>query len=474
MQLKMPKWGQLWPETKKAFRVLVGSFYRAIGIFRGDKMQFEANALAYRTLVNIVPMLAFIISFLALLKSMSNVDLESQLVQIISRFTPSQSSGGQLLLEQLMKLAKYAKEASYLGLLLFFITSIFLFIAIEDSLNFAFKAQKRRGFFQRMVLFTAILVWGPLLVGLSIYLTATVQFQPLLAKLHTSAIVYRISIGGVFNSVFSFIEYMGTYFLSFVLIFFSLFFLYKVFPNTYVENRASAYGACFSAVFFELSKWGFGYFASGMVSARINIYLYTSFAVLLVFLIWMYLAWTVILLGAVLAYVYQYYRYELQAEPLKKKPLNRLWLAFEIMLELGARFLRGENPACVKDLAQRFSVGLPELKSVLTSLEKEHLVTRTGQQSQRPGEEQFQPARELDQIFVGQLISATDPDWKLEHIEMLPAKDAQAGAKNQFLLNFFENLKSEFDQYFSRRSLKEILVKEILAFENELKTKKNV
>jgi membrane protein len=456
---------ELRAEARGKFNFLVGTFYRAITRFRTEKIQFQANALAYRTLLNLVPMLAFLISFFALFKQLSDSELQSKMEATITKLMPYGSSAAQMIMGWVMSFVKFAKAGSYLGFFIMLLTSVFLFMAIDEALNLAFKVQKRRTFFQRLVLFTAILVWGPLLVGVSVYLTATVQLQPLLARLGAS----YIPIEDVFNSMLLFAEYMGTYFLSFFLIFLSLFFLFKVFPNTYVENGAAAFGAFFAAFSWEVTKWGFSISAARMLHTRQTIF--ATFAIFLVFLVWMYVTWVLVLFGAVLAYIYQHYRYELKTVPFKPRPVNKLWLSFQIMLELGVKFLRGEEPSSLKEMAENFCVGLPELSLVLKLMEDSHLVTRVMRDNKRMGEEQYQPARELDQIYLSQLVAAMDPDWKLEHTECITSKDPKTIAENQFLLKLFQNLKSEFDQYLSQRSLKEVLLKEILVPEPEPKPK---
>jgi len=468
MRYKRLSAGELRADAREKFNFLVGTFYRAITRFRTEKIQFQANALAYRTLLNLVPMLAFLISFFALFKQWSDADLKMKMQEAISNFIPYGSSASIMIMDWVEKFLKFVKTGTSLGFFIMLLTSVFLFMAIDEALNLAFKVPKRRTFFQRVVLFTAILIWGPLLVGLSVYLTATVQLQPLLARLGASF----IPIEDVFSSMLLFIEYAGTYFLSFFLIFSSLFFLFKVFPNTYVENGAAAFGSFFAALAWEITKWGFSIFASGMFRTRDAIF--ATFAVFLVFLIWMYVTWVLVLFGAELAYIYQHYRYELKTVPFKSRPVNKLWLSFQVMLELGVKFLRGEQPPSLKEMAENFCVGLPELSSVLKSMEDSHLVTRIMQDNKRMGEEQYQPARELDQIYLSQLVAAIDPDWKLEHTDPIVSKDPKTIAENQFLLKLFQNLKAEFDQYLSKRSLKEVLLKEILVADPEPKPKSGV
>jgi len=449
---------------KNWFRSAVGIFYRALINFRREKIHFQANTLAYRTLVNLVPMLAFLFSFFALFKQMTEVDLSLELEELFNKVLPH-SVLAEKILEQVREFVGSAQAGSYLSFMLLLMTSIFLFSAIDQSLNLTFKVERQRNFAQRLVLFTAILVWGPLLIGLSFYLTAKVQFQPILAKLSASAIGQEMQINGMFSSLMSFVQYAGNYLLSFLLVFLSLFFLYKIFPNISVENSASAFGAFFSAIFWEVSKWGFGFFATQMLESKKA--LYGIFAVFLVFLVWMYLIWVIVLFGAELAYIYQHYRYEAQSQPLKKKPTNRLWLSFLIMIEMGMRFLKGEEPVSVKELAQHFSVGIPELKSVIKSLEETRLITACSALGNKSLEGQYQPARELDQIYLGQLVSAIDSDWNLDRIEIPSFSSDKLKAEKEFILKLFQNLRSEFDQYLSRRSLKEILEKDLLGSNQE-------
>jgi len=449
---------------KNWFRSAVGIFYRAVINFRREKIHFQANTLAYRTLVNLVPMLAFLFSFFALFKQMAEVDLGVELEELFNKVLPH-SVLAEKILGQVKGFVGSAQAGSYLSFVLLLVTSIFLFNAIDQSLNLTFKVERQRNFFQRLVLFTAILVWGPLLIGLSFYLTAKVQFQPILAKLSASAIGREMEVSGVFSSLLGFSQYFGSYFLSFFLIFLSLFFLYKVFPNIPVENSASAFGAFFSALFWEVSKWGFGFFATQMLESRRA--LYGIFAVFLVFLVWMYLIWVIVLFGAELAYIYQHYRYEAQSQPLKKKLTNRLWLSFLIMIEMGMRFLKGQEPVSVKELAQHFSVGIPELKSVIKSLEETRLITACAAEGNKNLEGQYQPARELDQIYLGQLVSAIEPDWNLAEVEKFSFSSSKLKGENEFILKLFQKLRSEFDRYLSQRSLKEILEKDILGASQE-------
>ena len=427
-----------------------------------------ANALAYRTLINMVPFLAFVFSFFALFKQISDQDLQSKMQMAISRFLPLQSTGAKAIMDWVNTFLSNVKTGSYLTFFILLLTSIFLFTAIDDSINQTFKIKKRRSFLQRVVLFTAILIWGPLLVGASIYLTANFSMLPILSKVGASF----LPIESMFSTLVLFTEYIATYFLSYILVFFGLFLLFKIFPNTHVENDAAAFGSFFSALFWEASKLGFGYFAAGMLKSREKVF--TTLAVFLVFLVWTYLTWVVVLFGAELAYVFQHYKYEIKEGALKTRPVNKLWLSFQIMLELGVRFLKGEEPISLKEISQRFCVGLPEINNVMSVLENAHLVANVSKEDRKMADLQYQPARELDQIYLGQLVSAVDSDWNLDHTEQVNGRDPKIKAENQFILKLFQNLKSEFDQYLSQRSLKEILVKEILPAQKEPKSKQGV
>jgi len=443
------------------FRYYIGLFYRAIIDFaKNEKTYMQAHALAYRSLLNLVPMLAFLFSFFALFKQMVDVDLEVKLREIISQYLLPQSAAGKMVLDQVMTFVHNAKAGSYIGFIMLLVTSILVFNAIDRAINYTFKIERPRNIFQKMVLFTAILVWGPLLVGLSVYLTAKLQFRTLLTKIHTANFPQEIPISSFLQSLMTFGHHFGTYLLSFGLIFITLFLLYKIFPNTKIENRACLFGAFWGTLFWEITKWGFSYYAGEMLKSREKIY--ASLAVFLVFLIWMYITWVIVLFGAELTYVYQHYRYEVLASPLKRRKVNRLWLAFQVMLEVGLRFLRGEEPASIKELAQRFGVGLPELKEVVSCLEGARLLSKVIENGKQ-ADEKYQPGKELNQIYLNQLIQAIDPDWKLEDLPYPVYPDPKLQAESNFIFSLFQKLKFEFDQTLSQRSLKEILENEILA-----------
>jgi len=465
-KFKIPEWHRVRAGLKSGARQLLGTFYRAVTVFRENKVQFQANALAYRTLLNLVPMLAFMLGFFTLFQGiLGKEDIEEVLKKAVFKYLLPNSELAQSILSRIDELLKSAKAASYVALFLLFWTSIFLFAAIEDSINTVFKVQRRRSFPQRVVLFTAILVWAPLLVGLSIYLTAFVQFQTILDRINASQVPLLVPLQGFLQSLVFTTEYITTYSISFGLIFLGMLFLFKIFPNTYVENGAAALGAFFSALFWEISKWGFSYFAAAMAHSRQ--FIWAGFAVFLVFLIWMYLTWIIVLFGAQLAYIFQHYRYELKTTPLRKRKINRLWLGCEVMLEMGIRFLKGEQPVCVRDLASRFSVGLPELSGVLDALEGSRLIAKVAEDNKRTYDICYQPARELDHIFLNQMVAAVDPDWNLERPEHLADHNLKLRAEDQFIARLFQNLKAEFDQSLSQRSLKQILVEEILVSERE-------
>lgn len=454
-----------WREKAKFFaRYWAGLFYRAGVCFRNERIAFQANTLAYRTLLNIVPLLLFVFSLFALFKQMVGIDLDERLNSILSQYILPQSNVGQLIVDQVRQFYENAKQSSYLSLVLLLITSIFLFNAIDGSINLTFKVERQRNFFQRLVLFTAILVWGTTLVGLSIYLTAKIQFQPLLARFSESTIIQEIAIKSFMDRVLILLQHLGTYMLSFTLVFFSLYFLYKVFPNTQVETRASFLGAFVAALFWELSKWGFSFFTAHMLYSREKIY--GSLAVFLLFLIWVHLVWLIVLFGAELAYVYQHYRFEAQAQPMKRTPVNRLWLSFQIFLELGTRFLKGEDALTLKELGQKFSVGLPELKSVIKCLQDANLLIACACPDRR-GEEKYQPARELDQIYFNQLVRAVDPNWNFDQIKINTGSDAKLQSENQYLHKLFQKLGSEVDEFLSQKSLKEILLEDLVSVSQE-------
>lgn len=440
--------------------------YRTVRIFRDERVQFQANALAYRSLIALVPVLAVVFSFFALFQGyIGENNIEKTVMDFMSRYLMPQSEAGDMVISQILKFVEGAKAGTFIGFVLFIFTSIFLFSAIENSFNLIWKVERYRSPTQRFIIFIAILFLGPILIGVSVYISGRGQVRYIFDRFTSSPIAQEIPISGVLSQAVDFVQRSGNVVVPYLLMLLILLILYMVVPNTKVERGAAFVGAAFAAFCWELSKWGFSFFAKSMFDTRVNIY--GIFAGFFIFLILMYLISVIVLFGAELSYVIQHYRYIVRVDPRHLRPVNDAYLACRVMLNMAHRYLRGEELPGVPELAARFSVSIPQMRAVINRLAEAKIIVRIGGLA-NGSNEVYEPNRELDQINLSQIIEAASKDsmFKLDLSVYESGNMKRHGGKTdpyderdrEFLADLFEKARNDTQAIFSQTTLRELVV----------------
>ena len=156
-------------------------------------------------------------------------------------------------------------------------TALLLMVRIEVALNRIWRVDRNRNLTNRIVMYWAVLTLGPLLIAAAIALSN----HELLGG------------SGFVSSMPPAVHSLGTFALSWL--FFALFFI--LVPNRSVRIRHALVGAFLSTVLFSLAKAGFVAYVS---NANYKV-IYGALATVPIFLLWLYLVWIVVLLGASLA-----------------------------------------------------------------------------------------------------------------------------------------------------------------------------
>jgi membrane protein len=107
---------------------------------------------------------------------------------------------------------------------------------------------------------------------------------------------------------------------------------------------------------------------------------YSSLAILVVFLIWLYVGWLIVLVGGEVAYVYQHpYAYRPRAAWQRRGYVFRAWLALSALVEITRRYLANETPWRITELATTLNVSLTNLEELITELVRCDLLYRTAE-----------------------------------------------------------------------------------------------
>ncbi len=243
--------------------------------FSDQRCSQTAAALSFATLLGLAPMIAIAA---AIISHLPMADSLVPLVQkfLLSYFLPEKAGG--LVVRYTGQFALKASRLTWLGGLGLLLTALVQMATIERSFNLIWGVREGRPFVRRISIHLLGLVFGPVLFGVGIalatyLLTASIglvdQWQG------ATATVFRV--------------------LSFALTAGLLFLLYWKLPNRRSGQGPALAGGVCAAVVFAFMQWAFAYFISGVPTYRV---MYGAFAAMPIFMMWLYLSWSVVLLGA--------------------------------------------------------------------------------------------------------------------------------------------------------------------------------
>jgi membrane protein len=181
----------------------------------------------------------------------------------------------------LTQFSKQANKLGVAGLGVLLVTAIALILTIDRTLNGIWRVKKTRPFTQRVLIYWSAITLGPVLLGASLALTSSVVAA-------TSGLAGTLPFS---------LKFFLTAF-QFLLIAAGLAALYRYVPNTYVKWSHAWAGGMFAALGIELAKKALGLYLSMVPTYSM---IYGAFATLPILLIWIYVAWVIVLMGAVIA-----------------------------------------------------------------------------------------------------------------------------------------------------------------------------
>jgi membrane protein len=246
--------------------------------FREDRLGLTAGSLTFTTLIGLVPLMTVMLALFTAFPMFARFQaaLEKYLLQSL---VPDGIA--KPVLAALTQFAAKASQVGTVGLAVLLAAALALVFTIDRTLNAIWRVRKRRPLAQRVLVYWAALTLGPLLLGVSLSLTS-----------------YAISASrGMVESMPGGVSFLLTS-IEFALLAGGLAGLYRFAPNTYVSWTHAWAGALFAAIGFEFAKRGLAWYV-GLVPTYSVIY--GAFATLPIFLLWIYISWVVVLLGAVIA-----------------------------------------------------------------------------------------------------------------------------------------------------------------------------
>lgn len=243
--------------------------------FVEDRCLQASGALAYTTLFALVPLTAAILGVLAAFPTFA--DWRDSLTSwVFENFVPAAGSTVQ---GYITEFAQSASRATAIGVLVLLFSAVSLMMSIEDAFNRIWRVEAPRGAVSRFVIYWAALTLGPLL---------------LVAALALSSYAFALPFIDAAEAQFS-IRARVLAVLPFLITWVALVAAYVVIPNRAVRIGHAVVGALIAAVLFEAAKRGFALYATNFASYQ---RIYGALALVPIFILWIYLSWIVVLLGA--------------------------------------------------------------------------------------------------------------------------------------------------------------------------------
>lgn len=242
---------------------------------RDDRIGVTAGHLAYVTLLSLVP---FVVVFFAILSAFpAFAGIRGQLESFV--FTNFVPAAGDVVQKYVGEFVGNASEMGVISILVLMAVALLLISNIDKALNQIWGTPSQRRPIFTFAIYWMVLTLGPLLVGSSLAISSY------LVTLTTFADEYTPGLGTALLKLTPFLISFAFHFG-----------VYMVVPNKQVKARHAAFGAIFAALLFELGKVLFALYVTGFPSYQI---IYGALAAVPILFVWVYLSWTIVLLGAI-------------------------------------------------------------------------------------------------------------------------------------------------------------------------------
>ena len=366
---------------RRRARILLVEFFLIVREIAREFYQIQgtsqAASLAYTTLLSLVPLLVAFTTVLQQYFKSLFPNAQSQIDTILNVVIPYQSP---VLTYHLARFAENAQAASTFGVIIFIIIAFRLFLAVENTVNQIWKVRSIRGYRQKIMAFTMLFFWGPVLMGLSFTTTNMLERNRLLRFVFQSGWIF--------------------YVVPVVVLFVAFAMLFWLVPSAHVQFRAAAFGAIITTALFSLVRWGFGVYADVLIHGRLNL-IYGTIGLAIIFLIALEVMWVIILLGVEISYVYQNLYGLLRAteQRVQDEPRFDCYFALRALIEVARRFDRREDAPSSYRLAEQFGTTDAQMLRILRKLEDVQLVKEIG--GEWAG---FVPGCDPDRITVEEVV----------------------------------------------------------------------
>lgn len=367
-------------------------------------LDLRAMSLVYTSLLSLAPLLA--VGFSLLKAFGAHNQLEPFLLHVLQPLGDKAAEISSALIGFVDSIS--VTVLGVVGFAALFYTVIGLVEKIETTFNHIWRVAKHRSLARRLSDYLSVILVGPVLVfsvtGFFLSLENTALAQKLIAMQPFGLFYYLLSLA-----------------LPYVLVIASFSLVYLFMPNTRVDRNAAVGGGLIAGLSWKLVGALFAAFVSGSASYSA---IYSSFAAVILFMLWLYVNWLILLIGGVIAFHLQYPLYLNYAS--RQPSLSMACteqLALSLMYLIGVRQYRGEPALSMHALADELGLPWEPVESLLAILAQRHLLSASV-------DGPYQLAHDTDGIFLKDVLAAVRTAGEVNRLAPLIQLDATASLQD--------------------------------------------
>jgi membrane protein len=349
--------------------------------FWRDSSLLRASGLTYTTLLTLVPLLALMF---ALLKGLG---VQKALEPF---FLERLTGGSHPITERIMEYVSRIHVGSLgtLGIIFLFLTMILVLTNIEMAFNQIWQVDRGRPWLRKCSDYLGLVVILPVAMFVSLSLMTFVKSHLVTQEFLSIDLLSRIYV---------YLLKIAPFFVMWL----AFSFIYLFMPNTRVNPISASAGGIIGGTLWQFCQWAYIHYQFGFSTYGA---IYGALSQLPMLLIWIFVSWIILLLGAEIAFAHQNLaRFRLRQRWRAQPTVNRSYWGLQLLLLVGERFEAGKSPLTIMDLAEELQVPADETRALLEIMENMGALKGGGENGY-----EVLPARDMKHLMVFDLVEGLE------------------------------------------------------------------
>ena len=349
--------------------------------FWRDSSLLRASGLTYTTLLTLVPLLALMFAVL------KGLGVQRALEPfILERLTGGSHPVTEYIMEYVSRI--HVGSLGTLGITFLFLTMILVLTNIEMAFNQIWEVDRGRPWLRKCSDYLGLVVILPVAMFVAVSLTTFVKSHLVTQELLTIDFLGRLYV---------YVLKVAPFFIMWL----AFSFVYLFMPNTRVNPMSASAGGIIGGTLWQVSQWAYIHYQFGF---RTYGAIYGALSQLPMLLIWIFVSWIILLLGAEIAFAHQNLTtFRLRQRWRAQPTTNKSYWGLQLLLLVGKCFEAGESPPTIMELAERMQIPAEETQVLTDRLQNLGALKASGENGY-----EVLPAKDMKHLVVFDLIEGLE------------------------------------------------------------------